>query len=71
MTTGSAKTGEPVNGIENRLDECKVSISPDLNADHESISVPDDLMRSLEIKGNVSLKGADFNGAEMIYNYER
>ena len=71
MTTGSAKTGEPVNGIENRLDQCKVSISPDLNADHESISIPTELMKTLDIKGNVSLRGADFNGAEMIYNYER
>lgn len=71
MTTGSVSTGEPVNGIENRLDECHISISPDLNGDHETISVPNDLMSSMGIRGNVSLSGADFTGAEMIYNYER
>jgi hypothetical protein len=60
-----------VNGIENRLDHCSVSVSPSLNPDHEQIEVPDDLLRSLSIVGSVSADGADFSGAEMIYNYER
>lgn len=71
MTTGSSTGGEPVNGIENRLDHCSVSVSPSLNPDHEQIEVPDDLLRSLSIVGSVSADGADFSGAEMIYNYER
>jgi hypothetical protein len=29
--------GEPVNGIENRLDHCSVSVSPSLNPDHEQV----------------------------------
>lgn len=71
MTTGSSTGGEPVNGIENRLDHCSISVSPALNPDHESIDVPDDLLRSLSVIGKVSPNGADFSGAEMIYNYER
>ena len=63
--------GEPVNGIENRLDHCSISVSPSLNPDHESIDVPDNLLRQLAILGKVSLDGAEFSGAEMIYNYER
>ena len=45
--------GEPVNGIENRLDHCTVTVSPELNPDHESVEVPDDLLRSLQIIGKV------------------
>merc|ERR1719322_2372017 len=71
MTTSSSSGGEPVNGIENRLDHCAVTVSPPLNPDHESIDVPEDLLRSLKITGTVSLLGAEFSGAEMIYNYER
>ena len=63
--------GEPVNGIENRLDHCSITVSPSLNPDHESIDVPDNLLRQLAILGKVSLDGAEFSGAEMIYNYER
>ena len=50
--------GEPVNGIENRLDHCSVTVSPALNPDHESIEVPDDLLRSLSIVGKVHLMTA-------------
>jgi len=71
MTTSSSSGGEPVNGIENRLDHCTVSVSPPLNPDHESVEVPDDLLRSLKITGTVAPEGAEFSGAEMIYNYER
>merc|ERR1712061_976535 len=71
MTTSSSSGGEPVNGIENRLDHCAVSVSPPLNPDHESVEVPDDLLRSLKITGTVAPEGAEFTGAEMIYNYER
>jgi len=72
MTTGSPTgTGEPVNGIENRLDHCSITVSPSLNPDHESIDVPDDLLRQLAILGKVSSDGVEFSGAEMIYNYER
>ena len=45
--------GEPVNGIENRLDHCAVTVSPPLNPDHESVEVPEDLLRSLKITGTV------------------
>jgi len=72
MTTGSPTgTGEPVNGIENRLDHCAITVSPPLNPDHESIDVPDDLLRQLAVLGKVSPDGVEFSGAEMIYNYER
>jgi len=74
MTTGNANgNGEPVNGIENRLDQCMVSVSPALNPDHESLDVPHDLLKSLAgvVSGKVSVEGAEFSGAEMIYNYER
>ncbi len=60
-----------MNGIENRLDNCRISVSPALNADHEKLSVPSDLLRSLKIDGSVSVSGASFGGADMIYNYER
>ena len=63
--------GEPVNGIENRLDHCSITVSPPLNPDHEAIDVPDDLLRQLAILGKVSPDGVEFSGAEMIYNYER
>ena len=72
MTTGSPTgNGEPVNGIENRLDHCAITVSPPLNPDHESIDVPDDLLRQLAVLGQVSADGVEFSGAEMIYNYER
>jgi len=72
MTTGSPTgNGEPVNGIENRLDHCAITVSPPLNPDHESVDVPDDLLRQLAILGKVSADGVEFSGAEMIYNYER
>lgn len=72
MTTGSPTgNGEPVNGIENRLDHCSITVSPPLNPDHESIDVPDDLLHQLSIQGKVSSEGVEFSGAEMIYNYER
>ena len=48
-------SGEPVNGIENRLDHCAVTVSPPLNPDHESIEVPEDLLRSLSITGKASI----------------
>lgn len=63
--------GEPVNGIENRLDSCRISVTPQLNSDHETIAVPSDLLKSLKIVGKVTSSGAVFSGAEMIYNYER
>ena len=47
--------GEPVNGIENRLDHCSITVSPPLNPDHEAIDVPDDLLRQLAVLGKVSL----------------
>ena len=72
MTTGSSSGGgEPVNGIENRLDQCLVNVSPALNPDHEAFDVPNDLLKSLNIVGKVSSDGVEFTGAEMIYNYER
>jgi len=72
MTTGSPTgNGEPVNGIENRLDHCSITVSPSLNPDHESIDVPDNLLRQLAILGKVSADGVEISGAEMIYNYER
>ncbi len=60
-----------MNGIENRLDSCTVSVSPPLNSDHESFEVPLDLLRSLQVTGRTDASGAVFSGAEMIYNYER
>ncbi len=60
-----------MNGIENRLDSCTVTVSPPLNADHEIIDIPEALLQSLNIVGKVTSQGATFQGAEMIYNYER
>ena len=45
-----------MNGIENRLDHCKVTVSPSLNPDHESVEVPGDLLRSLSIIGKVPIQ---------------
>lgn len=77
MTTGGGGSsnyiqgGEPVNGIDQRLDECRVAVTPPLNSDHESLAAPEDLLRSLGITGESTVDGAVFRGAEMIYNYER
>ncbi len=71
LRTNGQFSGEPVNGIENRLDHCSISVSPPLNPDHESIDVPDDLLHQLSVLGQVSADGVEFSGAEMIYNYER
>merc|ERR1719245_2999104 len=81
MTTGGGgrggsdghylQEGEPVNGIDQRLDECRVAVTPPLNSDHESLAAPEDLLRSLGITGESTVDGAVFRGAEMIYNYER
>ena len=53
------------------MDRCTVTVSPALNPDHEQIEVPEELLKSLSIVGSISADGADFSGAEMIYNYER
>lgn len=57
-----------MNGIENRLDQCSVSVSPPLNSDHEKFEVPEDLLRSLKIVGKVSSDGAVFSG-EYIFDH--
>ena len=44
---------------------------PPLNPDHESIHLPETMLKTLNIAGTVGRAGGDIAGADMIYNYEQ
>jgi len=72
--TGGSTTeyGEPMVGASlDRLDKCSISVFPPLNPDHEEIMLPDLMIRSLNLRSEISKTGAEVKGADMIYNFEQ
>jgi len=68
----SLEYGEPIVGANlDRLDKCSISVFPPLNPDHEEIMLPDLMIKSLNLRTDMSKTGADIQGADMIYNYEQ
>ncbi|XP_059490365.1 calsyntenin-1 isoform X2 [Neocloeon triangulifer] len=65
------KKGEPMTVIEKKLDSCTVSVYPPLNPDHETLTLPDNMMAQFGIVAKVSRDGVVVSGADMIYNYEQ
>lgn len=63
--------GEPVSVIERKLDACTVSVYPPLNPDHESLTVPENMLSQLGIVEKITNDGVLLTGADMIYNYEQ
>lgn len=57
--------------IERKLDACTVSVYPPLNPDHESLTVPKNMLSTLGILEKITNDGILLNGADMIYNYEQ
>jgi len=64
-------SGEPVSVIEKQLDSCTVSVYPPLNPDHETVTVPENMLTQFGIVGKVNKDGVVVTGADMIYNYEQ
>lgn len=63
--------GEPVSVIERKLDACSVAVYPPLNPDHESLTVPENMLSQLGIVEKITNDGILLSGADMIYNYEQ
>ena len=65
QTSGRGESGASV-------DQCRVSVFPPLNPDHERIQLPESMMQSLNLAGSLGPGGglAEIKGADMIYNYE-
>ncbi|XP_063219029.1 calsyntenin-1 [Bacillus rossius redtenbacheri] len=65
------KHGEPVSVIEKQLDSCTVSVYPPLNPDHETVSLPENMLTQFGIIAKVNKDGVVVSGADKIYNYEQ
>lgn len=65
------KHGEPVSVIEKQLDSCTVSVYPPLNPDHETVTVPENMLTQFGIVAKVNKDGVVVTGADRIYNYEQ
>ena len=57
--------------IERKLDACTVNVYPPLNPDHESLTVPENMLSQLGIVAKITNDGVLLTGADMIYNYEQ
>lgn len=65
------RQGEPVSVIEKKLDSCTVSVYPSLNPDHETMTLPENMVSQLGITAKVNKDGAVITGADIIYNYQQ
>ncbi|XP_071439640.1 calsyntenin-1 [Hetaerina americana] len=65
------KNGESMSVIERKLDSCSVSVYPPLNPDHETITLPENMLSEFGIVSKVNKDGVLISGADMIYNYEQ
>lgn len=57
--------------IEKQLDSCTVSVYPALNPDHETVTLPENMLTQFGIVAKVNKDGVVVSGADMIYNYEQ
>lgn len=56
--------------IQKKLDSCIVSVYPSLNPDHESLTLPENMLTQFGIQAKISKDGATVSGSDVIYNYE-
>jgi len=71
ITSSYGISGEPVSVIEKQLDSCTVSVYPPLNPDHETVTVPENMLTQFGIVAKVNKDGVVVTGADKIYNYEQ
>lgn len=64
------KHGEPISVIQKKLDSCIVSVYPSLNPDHETLTLPENMLTQFGIVAKISKDGATVTGSDLIYNYE-
>lgn len=57
--------------IEKRLDSCVVTVYPSLNPDHETLTVPHNMITQFGITAKLSKDGATLSGSNIIYNYQQ
>lgn len=56
---------------EQKLDKCSLTIYPNLNPDHENLSVPEEMLKRLGMAARVSKDGVTITGSDMFYNYQQ
>ncbi|CAH1959347.1 unnamed protein product [Acanthoscelides obtectus] len=56
---------------EQKLDKCQLTIYPNLNPDHENLSIPEDMLKRLGMAARVSKDGVTITGSDMVYNYQQ
>lgn len=56
---------------EQKLDKCQLSIYPNLNPDHENLSVPEEMLKHLGMAARVSKDGVTISGSDMVFNYQQ
>ncbi|XP_049824303.1 calsyntenin-1 [Aethina tumida] len=56
---------------EQKLDKCSLTIYPNLNPDHENLSVPEEMVKRLGMAARVSKDGVTITGSDMVYNYQQ
>lgn len=59
-----------MSAIQKKLDSCIVSVYPSLNPDHESLTLPENMLTQFGIVAKISKDGATISGSDIIYNYE-
>ncbi|XP_018333792.1 calsyntenin-1 [Agrilus planipennis] len=56
---------------EQKLDKCSLTIYPNLNPDHENLSVPEEMLKNLGMAARISKDGVTITGSDMVYNYQQ
>ncbi|XP_034235653.1 calsyntenin-1 isoform X1 [Thrips palmi] len=65
------KHSHDTSGVEKKLDSCSVSVYPSLNPDHETLSLPENMLTQFGVVAKVNKDGVIVSGADLIYNYEQ
>ncbi|XP_072382339.1 calsyntenin-1 [Diabrotica undecimpunctata] len=56
---------------EQKLDKCQLTIYPNLNPDHENLSVSEEMLKRLGMAARISKDGVTITGSDMVYNYQQ
>ncbi|MCL4128189.1 UNVERIFIED_CONTAM: hypothetical protein GTU68_044020, partial [Idotea baltica] len=68
LSAAAREAGAPTPG--GQLDECSVMVYPPLNPDHETLTLPDNLIAELGLAATVTRQGATISGANNTPNYQ-
>lgn len=63
-------TAELTNVLERRIDSCIISVYPSLNPDHETLTIPADMLAKFGISAKISKDGIAFNNADIVFHYQ-